>query len=323
MSKWTIIKACVAAVLLTVVGNSLYHSLQGERLVDALLGIEFHVGWFAVSVGVTIVSLVLGCVQWRMLLSYQGVSIPFKKVFALFFVGLFFNNFMPGNVGGDVKKIYDMKKYTEHYSSSFTATFFDRLIGLFAISLISLVAGLVFFYGDSDVGFLILPAVWVCGGIILFMIALFSRRVGLILDKVLRRVSLEKVADMVAKIQSCFHLYRRGTVWARLLPLSITIQLLRVSSKYFIALSLGVMFPVSTFLFLVPFIDIVTAIPISIGGHGVREIAATKVYGAVGIAELHGILIQELAYIALAVISVLGAYFFVMHKRERSDEKHT
>ncbi|MGL1901271.1 MAG: flippase-like domain-containing protein [Fibrobacterales bacterium] len=323
MSKWTIIKTCIAAILLAVVGNSLYHSLQGERLIDALLGIEFHVGWFVVSVVVTLLSLVLGCVQWRMLLSYQGVSIPFTKVFTLFFVGLFFNNFMPGNVGGDVKKVYDMKKYTEHYSSSFTATFFDRLIGLFAISLISLIAGLVFFYGDTDVGFLILPAIWVCGGIILFMIALFSRRVGLFLDRFLRKLSLEKIADIVVKIQSCFHLYRRGSVWVKLLPLSITIQLLRVSSKYFIALSLGVVFPVSTFLFLVPFIDIVTAIPISIGGHGVREIAATKVYGAVGIAELHGILIQELAYISLAVISVLGAYFFVMHKREQGNEEHS
>ncbi len=321
MNKWTIIKSIIAIVLLSIVANSLYHSLRGEKLVDAIYKIDINIGWLVLSVLATFVSLLLGCFQWKFLLKYQGVEIPYRKVFSLFFVGLFFNNFMPGNVGGDVKKVYDMKKYTEHLSSSFTATFFDRLIGLFAINFISLVAGLLFFYNDPDVGFLILPALWIFLGIAAFMVALFSRRVGNFFEMLLRKIRLDKIADVLSKIRSCFHLYRKVRLWSGLLPLSILIQLLRISSKYFIALALGIAFPVSTFLFLVPFIDIVTAIPISIGGHGVREIAATKVYGSVGISELHGIIIQELAYISLAVLSLLGAYYFVMHKYEAASEK--
>jgi hypothetical protein len=160
-------------------------------------------------------------------------------------------------------------------------------------------------------------ATWIFVIILIFMIGLFSRRIGRYFEDILLFLRLKWIAESYSRVRARLHLYRCWRLWAGLVPLALFIQFLRVLSKYFIALGIGVSFPVVLYLFLVPLIDIVTAIPISIGGHGVREIAAAKVYGAAGMTQLEGIVIQELAYISLAVISLWGAYRFVLGKKAR------
>ena len=41
------------------------------------------------------------CLQWKLLLEKQNVNLKYGHLLKLYYVGLFFNNFMPGNVGGD------------------------------------------------------------------------------------------------------------------------------------------------------------------------------------------------------------------------------
>ena len=56
------------------------------------------------------VSNFTACYQWKLLLEKQGVRMTYGKLLKLYHVGLFFNNFMPGNVGGDVKKVYHARQ---------------------------------------------------------------------------------------------------------------------------------------------------------------------------------------------------------------------
>jgi uncharacterized protein (TIRG00374 family) len=95
-----------------------------------------------------VLSNFLGAVQWRALLSMQEISLPFGQVVLLYFVGVFFNNFMVGNIGGDAIRIYDLKRLTGKGVSGFAATFLDRFIGLFTLSCLSIVA------------FVLTPALW-------------------------------------------------------------------------------------------------------------------------------------------------------------------
>ena len=55
------------------------------------------------------VSNFTACYQLKLLLEKQGVRMKYGELLKLYYVGLFFNNFMPGNVGGDVKKVYDIR----------------------------------------------------------------------------------------------------------------------------------------------------------------------------------------------------------------------
>lgn len=87
------------------------------------------------------------CLQWKLLLEKQNVHLKYGLLLKIFYVGLFFNNFMPGNVGGDVKKIYDIRMQggQDSVGAGLTATFFDRLFGLFMVTVFALGMGLLFF----------------------------------------------------------------------------------------------------------------------------------------------------------------------------------
>lgn len=70
-------------------------------------------GVVAAAVGVFLTSNVLGAMQWHVLLGSSGVALPFRRSFRIYFVGLFFNNFLPANIGGDAFKIYDVTRKNE------------------------------------------------------------------------------------------------------------------------------------------------------------------------------------------------------------------
>jgi uncharacterized protein (TIRG00374 family) len=107
------------------------------------------------------VSNFTACFQWKLLLEKQGVRMKYGKLLKLYHVGLFFNNFMPGNVGGDVKKVYDIRMQggQDTVGAGFTATVFDRLFGLFFITLFALAVGALFFVHDPEQCAFIWPSV--------------------------------------------------------------------------------------------------------------------------------------------------------------------
>ena len=126
------------------------------------------------------------CLQWKLLLEKQNVRLGYGHLLKLYYVGLFFNNFMPGNVGGDAKKVYDIRMQggQDSVGAGLTATFFDRLYGLFFITLFALAMGLLFFMHDEAQRSFMWPSVWIFLGFCALFAALCSRRLGRLLCKI-------------------------------------------------------------------------------------------------------------------------------------------
>ena len=122
------------------------------------------------------VSNFTACYQWKLLLEKQGVHMTYGKLLKLYHVGLFFNNFMPGNVGGDAKKVYDIRMQggQDTVGAGFTATVFDRLFGLFFITLFALAVGVLFFVHDPEQRAFMWPSVWIFMGFCVMFAGLLS-----------------------------------------------------------------------------------------------------------------------------------------------------
>lgn len=75
---------------------------------------------------------------WRLKLVFQaqGLKLSFKDATHLTFVGLFFNNFLPSAVGGDLVKAYCASVQTGQRMKTFSACLMDRIFGLFLFILI-------------------------------------------------------------------------------------------------------------------------------------------------------------------------------------------
>jgi uncharacterized protein (TIRG00374 family) len=79
-----------------------------------------------------IVSIVLGALQWHLLLHRKELRITFRESFELYYIGMFFNNI--GTVAGDGIKVAYIKKRHSLGKIGFAATFLDRFAGLLALS---------------------------------------------------------------------------------------------------------------------------------------------------------------------------------------------
>jgi len=82
--------------------------------------------------------------KWQMLLKMKGSDIPFLTAWKYYYIGTFFNAFLPTSVGGDAVKAYTLSKKLEKKEEAFSSVIMDRLTGLVAvlgIGSVSLIAG--------------------------------------------------------------------------------------------------------------------------------------------------------------------------------------
>lgn len=269
-----------------------------------------------------LVSNLTGCLQWKTLLKTQGVRLSYFHVLRLYFVGLFFNNFMPGNVGGDVKKVYDIRVQggVDSVGAGLTATFFDRLFGFFFLTLLALGVGSLFFIHDPEQRAFIIPSLWVFLGFCVLFAAIFSRRIGESLAKLLSLIFPENINTRVLRMLERFRSFRIWNLWGKLFVLSTITQVLRVLVHYFCGIALGLDIAVSWYFFYIPLVALVSALPISIGGFGPRELLAQSLFAKAGVPVLESVIVQLLAYLTGLVISLFGAIFFVLDNGKKNKE---
>ena len=88
----------------------------------------------AAACGMLFASNVLGAWQWGHLLEAVGIRIPFRKVLGYYHVGLFFNNFLPANIGGDIARVVHASRHGETRAAAVSTVVLDRLIGTVALA---------------------------------------------------------------------------------------------------------------------------------------------------------------------------------------------
>ncbi len=260
------------------------------------------------------VSNFTACYQWKLLLEKQNVHLSYGRLLKLYHVGLFFNNFMPGNVGGDVKKIYDIRMQggQDTVGAGLTATFFDRLFGLFFITLFALAVGALFFVHDEEQRAFMWPSIWIFLGFCALFASMFSRRLGNLLNRILGKVLPEKMGTRLSHMFERFRCFRSKKLWFCISCLSAVTQSLRIFVHYFCGLAVGVDLTMSWYFYYIPLVAIISALPISIGGFGPREFLAQSLFARAGVPGLESVVIQLLAYFVSLVLSLFGAVVFLV-----------
>lgn len=260
------------------------------------------------------VSNFTACLQWKLLLERQGVRLTYGHLLKLYYVGLFFNNFMPGNVGGDVKKIYDIRMQggQDSVGAGLTATFFDRLYGLFFVTLFALGMGVLFFMHDDAQRAFMWPSIWIFLGFCAMFAGLCSRRLGRLCCKLMSSFLPARIQERLLRMFNRFQYFRSVKLWVQISLLSAVTQSLRIFVHYYCGIALGVDLSISWYFYYIPLVAIVSALPISIGGFGPREFLAQSLFARAGVASLESVVIQLLAYFVSLLLSLFGAFVFLL-----------
>ncbi len=265
-----------------------------------------------------LLSSLIGSWLWARLLRAQGVSIPYPKAASYYFVGLFFNNFLPSNIGGDIVRISDASRHAEHVSPVFSATLMDRLIGVVSIGFLAVVASV------AVLDRMHLYAIyWITLAVFIlavgFFASVFNRGILGAFERPFRVIGAQKLERAIARLMDDLHGFRseRGALVQAFIA-STLVQISRIYVHYLVGLALGIRISLAYYFLFVPVLAALISLPISLNGLGVREGAAVVLFQMAGLTREQSFSIPFLTYVLSVIISLLGGLIFISRTPRRA-----
>lgn len=289
----TVLKVCVTAIALYWVFSKVEADYRAQAMENMAAGTEEYPASFWQFIKQTIIDsnplflflalVAYGCsiliASSRLNGFFKGVGLVLSERynFKLYLLGLFYNLFLPGGVGGDGYKIYFLRrKFDVKGRKLLSAVFFDRLSGLWALCLIT--AALVIFIPRLQIPNEV-PIIVVIGGSVAYY------------------TIIGKYFSDYSKRFFRTHLKALGA------------QSMQVICAIFLLYALDFEGKFAPYLLMFLLSSLVAVVPFTVGGLGAREMVF--VFGAKYFQlDTHlAILISLLFYLTSALLAAFGSYF--------------
>ena len=248
--------------------------------------------------------------RWKGL-SVQGPEIPFKTYYAYTAMGYFFNNLLPTGFGGDAVKSLAFGKKFNQTSQSVSAVLLSRIQGLLAMFLCFFVA-LPFALRKTEI-----PVSYTLTMTVALFICMIIVILCLFLDKVPVPAALTNKLTFIPKMQKSLSIYRQYKKQVLLSSLdSLWLQLLTLFMAYAYFRAVGQSIDVSILVVFTSITIVVSMLPISLNGIGVREGVQVALFtGLLGIPAPVVLSAGLLGYIPLLFQALQGAVVLVARRK--------
>lgn len=263
--------------------------------------------YIVLAILLQLISTSLAAYRWSLIMQTLNFNQPFLFYLASYFKGAFFNQALPGSIGGDAIRGLELGSLGYSKKEAFFGIFIDRIVGLAGLLILNL--------GANIVSGGILPA-WLfhlinalcVGGISGFLILILLRKVAW-----LRKYRATRLfADLSHRFRQ---VYATKQAIVLQLGLSIIIHFLSVFSLFELACAVGIELPLGLFLVTVPPVFLLTLIPISLAGWGVRESAMVGIFILVGASKEMILSVSILYGIMLIFASLPGLFVWLRGKK--------
>ncbi|MFO0388806.1 MAG: lysylphosphatidylglycerol synthase transmembrane domain-containing protein [Alphaproteobacteria bacterium] len=257
--------------------------------------------------------IVLGGLRWRYILSslseFGKAVISTWDAVRLYYISVFFSSCLPGTVGGDVVRVWITKSERISLSLSVNSIILDRLIALAALAVI--VCAMLPMLADV-MGF----NFWLA-----YIIIMISLLLGLWflrgIEKFFAPYKHIKLVHFGLYFIGCLRqMVRSSGTGFNALVFAVAAHIFSCACTYIIAQGMGVPLSFQHALMFVPLVMLITTLPISIGGWGVREVSMVWFLGLVGISSGDAVAISLQTGLMSMLMSMPGALLWLLHKRK-------
>jgi uncharacterized membrane protein YbhN (UPF0104 family) len=238
--------------------------------------------------------------RWQRLLEAQGVPLAPGRVHGLFWIGNFYNSFLPGGIAGDgVRLLATWRDHPEHKAGAAASILADRLLGLGALlglAVLALGGQLATAGAQGELEALFLAsagtlALLAAGTVVLTHTRAWDAPAQRLLGAE-RATELRRAADALAQ--------NHGALVAAS-ALSVAVWLCDFAALWLLARAVGLGLDPLAMTVAAAAAYVAAALPISIGGHGVREGALVLVLGWLGAGEPERVKLLALAFWVVTV----------------------
>lgn len=306
--RWALaVKLLISLGLLAVIG----HSVDISTVAALLLDLPLWAGLAAVAgmAGVTLAS----ALRWWLILGAIDTPLPLGRAAALMFIGSFFTQVLPTSVGGDAVRVWQATREGLPLRRAFIGVTLERISGLIAVVL--MVTWGVLWLGNVIEPMALrllllasLPAL-LAG---LALLCLLDRLPAALAGRLRRLPLLGTLLDLLAAMAvDSRRVLLSGPMSLNLLLLSAAAQIFSVLTVLALAQGFGLALTWAEALAVVPAIILITFIPLSFAGWGVREGASVVLLGFVGVGADHALAISVLFGLALLTATLPGCLLWL------------
>ncbi|PYL01960.1 MAG: hypothetical protein DME32_07940 [Verrucomicrobia bacterium] len=243
-------------------------------------GIWLILGWLCYSV-----VEILATVRWQLLLRIQGIRLSWLRAGAIVMIGLFFNQFLPGGVGGDAMRLYFVFKLAPGRKIGATPSVaMDRVLGLLTLLFLAGMSLSLRFNAltrSSSSLHIVYLALALLGASFVFVVLLFWLASAGLLSELPKVTPFRKV---IIESGEALRRYRTHLVTMAFAFLITVAAHLAYYTSYYCAgeslhASAGHAASLADILSIMPLVDTIVSVPISLGGVGVRETLFQELLG--------------------------------------------
>jgi glycosyltransferase 2 family protein len=274
-----------------------------------------HPGWIVTALVAYAATQSVAVWRWKRLLRAQHVEVESKQLTESMWVSMFFNNFLPSNIGGDVVRIADTAPAAGSKTLATTVILVDRVLGLSALVIIASSGALV----ASLRGVHIPGARWLWLATGLAAVAAISviaipQLVGHMLMPV-RALNRPWLDERAQRLEDAVIKFRNAP--SALLGAfggALVVQITIVAFYLLTAEGLSVPLPIFLGAVLIPVSLVVQMAPISINGFGVREAVFAFFFRRFGLPTDAAVALSLVSTGMVMGLSLVGGLLFLKRR---------
>lgn len=298
----------------------LLRQIAFSQITDALGRAAGNWPFLVVAYSLPMIGILITALRWRLLMTAQGIRISVRRVAAAVLVGICFNQILPSTVGGDIARSMWLKSPGQSALGSLAVVTLDRAIGVFSLSLLAFACALL-----SPAVRSLLPTVWLVP-VLIAAAGFFGWRVAF---RLARRLSgwidskpwlrrYKSKADLVSSTLGAYRGRSALLLWA--VALSLSLQLVIVLQFLALAAALDVHVVMWQFALIVPVVTLVTLVPVTINGLGLREGAFALLGASIALQAGDAVALGWMWLAGTVPYGVAGWILYVRGRSALSDE---
>jgi glycosyltransferase 2 family protein len=265
----------------------------------ALIAIEPLPAWIAAAVLIT--GAMAGSLSWYFVVRASVITVPLRGIVATYWSGMFFNSFLPSSIGGDFFKGWLLVRNNEiALSNAVSSIIVDRVINFSLLIVIGVVSLSLYLERGFLAGALISSALLLAAAFVVIAHCWYKK---------------DRCGKFALVIHHCLCLFRKHSNYLGAFVAAALSQSCRIGCHYFLIRALHLDLPVVSIWFVIPLFGIISALPISIGGLGVREGVALWIANALGNVTEDLVCLSLAGHLLFVMINSLGLFPFLMNGR--------
>lgn len=257
---------------------------------------------------------VLSGIRWRSVVIALGAYLTTRRAIVITFISLFFNQFLPASVGADLSRIWQVRRAGLTLPTAMTSVILERIANFLCVILMTLFAMPLWtkhLYGEAA------QSAFITTGVLAALFVVLITHLDRLPEGWRRWQAFRWLTSLARDSRSLFlHPVYAGVV----ITTAIAGQFALATATLLLSNGLGLNLTILDCLIIMPAVSLVSSLPISVAGWGVRELAMISALGMLGVPAESAFAVSIVMAMVGLVLALPGGIFWISLRQNQTEK---